>query len=116
MAKLGTRKVSPTVPFWVLRALEYKIVENEADDDELVVIGCILMLLMLRARFSDLHRTLDIEVKDERVTVTVESTKTSAKSKARLPVTLIGSVKGLTGGDWLSGILEGRKKIGLPFP
>eukprot|EP00973_Karenia_brevis_P055276 7684999-Karenia_brevis.AAC.1 len=38
----GVRKQSPTVHLWVIRALEFKLVEEEAEDDEVVIVGAML--------------------------------------------------------------------------
>eukprot|EP00973_Karenia_brevis_P051466 7146413-Karenia_brevis.AAC.1 len=40
--RLGVRKQSPTVQLWVSRALEFKLVEKEAEDDEVVIVGAML--------------------------------------------------------------------------
>eukprot|EP00973_Karenia_brevis_P004588 628079-Karenia_brevis.AAC.1 len=47
---------------------------------------------------------------------TVRETKTSRRSKARLPVTLFGPTQWLTGLNWVQTFLEARERMGIPFP
>eukprot|EP00973_Karenia_brevis_P036214 4993332-Karenia_brevis.AAC.1 len=84
-ARLGLRRSSPVIPFWVVRALEFKVVEEEVDNDEMVVIGAMLVMLSLRARFSDLTSCTKFEVLGDRLVATVDKTKTSQRTKSRLP-------------------------------
>eukprot|EP00973_Karenia_brevis_P007124 965809-Karenia_brevis.AAC.1 len=114
--RLGIRKPSAVIPFWIIRALEFKLVESEATNDEAVIIGAMLMLLSLRARFSDINCCERFERVGNRITLTVTKTKTSARSKERLPVTLVGPVCLTTGGDWVREFLKRREDLGIPFP
>eukprot|EP00973_Karenia_brevis_P007991 1083566-Karenia_brevis.AAC.1 len=75
-----------------------------------------LMLMSLRARFSDLVDCLKFEVRGERATVTVREMKTSRRSKARLPVTLHGPTRWVTGGEWMKIFLKRREEMNIPFP
>eukprot|EP00973_Karenia_brevis_P060300 8391255-Karenia_brevis.AAC.1 len=72
--------------------------------------------MSLRARFSDLTTCLEFNVQGPRMMATVRETKTSRRSKARLPVILYGPTQWLTGLNWVQTFLEARERMGIPFP
>eukprot|EP00973_Karenia_brevis_P087322 12106847-Karenia_brevis.AAC.1 len=61
-----------------------------------------LMLMSLRARFSDLHPCESFDLEGDKVIATVKETKTSRRFNNRLPVKFFGLRLLTTGQDWIS--------------
>ena len=116
MERLPTRRQSKLLPCWALRALESRLADGDADDDEAVVIGAVLLLISLRARYSDLRDIRTVSVTKEIIEVEVGGTKTSRRSNSNLPIVLIGPRTLSSGLDWWSAFDESRNRQGIPFP
>eukprot|EP00973_Karenia_brevis_P013786 1871216-Karenia_brevis.AAC.1 len=64
-----------------------------------MVVGAMLVLLSLRARYSDLAGCSMFSVTPTTLKATVDGTKTSRRLGDRLPVNLVGPSKMTTEGD-----------------
>ena len=55
--RLPPRKQTPTLPVWVVRALEFKMADEDFTEEEAIVAGAILLMLALRARLRITERS-----------------------------------------------------------
>ena len=77
--RLPPRKRSPILPLWMVKALELRRVDEDFSDDEAIVAGAMLLMLSLRARFSDLRKIVQVSISNNIIEIEVSVTKTSRK-------------------------------------
>ena len=114
--RLAPRRQSPTLPLWTVKALELRLIDNDFDEDEAIVAGAILLMLSLRARFSDFRSIVQVSVSKNLIEVEVNVTKTFRKVSSGLPVILRGPRLLTTGQDWWPSYDAARIRAGIPFP
>ena len=114
--RLPPRKQSPTVPLWVIKAIELKLIDEGFAEDEAIVAGAMLLMLSLRARFSDFRRVTQVTVTRNVIEVEVTVTKTSRKVSQNLPLVLRGPRVLTSGQDWWQKYDLARINAGIPFP
>ena len=114
--RLPPRRQNPLLPLWVVRAVELRLVDDESSEDEAIVAGAMLLMLSLRARFSDFRSIVNVEVTRFTIEVEVSVTKTSRKVSQSLPLVLRGPRLLTTGQDWWPMYDAAGVKAGIPFP
>ena len=112
--RLGLRSQAAALDLSLVAQLEQIVALGALDLNCLLVAGGFLLMILLRARFSDLASwTGGLVINSVSVQVQVVTTKTSGRISDRLALYLVGPRRLLTDWDWLDSWLKLRRKSGL---
>ena len=90
--------------------------DEDFADDEAIVAGAILLMLSLRARYSDFRQIVQVSISTNVIEVEVSVTKTSRKVSRSLPLIWRGPRLLTMGQDWWPKFDKARVRAGIPFP
>ena len=113
LAQLGLRKQSMLLLTSEVVYLEFLMDQGAINQLTRMVVGTYLILLYLRARYSDVISIINVSLESTLLVIQVRGTKTSRLYTDRLPVHLVAPRNTLSGSDWIKTFLDWRRDIGV---